>query len=216
MTSNAIAIYSLKFKEGKNIKNPVEMYELINDCFRWKDGSTERDEESSRLFRINLKICNPHEIGGIIEAGRFGTGNPIVNVDSGKEEYHKNPRQSDLNPHYFLFLSRGSTRNSGYFVSERIRNDGVEGLLLNVIRKCLGGIIPIHESVMTREMIKQKLEQLKEIRLVKHVPSKDLSDAIREDTQDEGLYFEYRIRAERKKLLPPIFSRHILEFLDLS
>lgn len=214
MRYNSLAVYTLRFKERGTYKNLVEMVELIGDCFQKLEGKTEIDEEISKSYRIWVKTNNQHEVSGIIESGHFGTGNPIVDVNTGTNVYDKKKNESDFEPHYFLIMSNGFNRNSGFLVSERLGTDGIETILQNKMKSCLGGISPETQTTITKEQMAERMEQLSEIRLVKHVPNEDLSDEVKGGMEaDQGLYLEFRIRAEKGKGLSNFIRFHVKQLL---
>ena len=214
MRYNSLAVYTLKFREVKTYKDMVDMTRRLGECFNGLNGKTDADEDISKSYRIWVKKSDDHEVGGIIESGHFGTGNPIVDVKTGVNTYDKKKNESDFEPHYFLIMSKGFSRNSGFLISERLGNDGIETILLNKMRSCLGGIFPETGTTVTKEEMSERMEQLSEIRLVKYVPNADLANEVKEGMDaDQGLYLEFRIKAEKGKGLSNYIRFHVREFL---
>ena len=217
MRSHTLAIYSLKFKEKNGAyKNLVEMLEILGKCLSNKLGKIEKIEDASKIYRIIIRVSTPNEIGGIIETGNYGTSEPIIDINSGNEDYKKKLNDADLEPHYFLLLSRGLTKESGFFISERLGSDGVENILKGRLEACLNNINVETKSPMGKEEAKRIIEELKEVKLIKYIPNKEIVREIRQEMNEEGLILELRIRPEKNKFLPSIFERHIRAFLENS
>jgi hypothetical protein len=215
MKFHTLAVYSFKLKdENKTYKNMVEVFERLVECFNGMNGSFRTDDKAQISYRISLKNGDHHELAGIVETGHYGTADPIVNVETGAQNYEKKVNEADMEPHYFLLRSKGLNRNSGFLVFERIGNDGIQTILETIIRSCSGSAVIETEPVLTKDYVKQKLDHLKDIKLYKFIPSEDLTSEIRQDIEGDGLYLELRIRPEKNKLLSPLFKRHLRMLLE--
>lgn len=215
MKFHTLAVYSFKLKDNNGTyKNMVEVFEKLAECFNAMNGTFRTSEKDKKSYRISMKISTHHELAGVIETGYYGTADPIVDVETGKQNYEKKVNEADMEPHYFLLQSKGLNRNSGFLVSERIGNDGIQTILETLIKSCSGLAAIETEPVLTKEYVKQKLEQLKDIKLSKFIPSEDLTNEIRQDLEGNGLFLELRIRPEKNKLLSPLFKRHLRQLLE--
>ena len=192
----------------------VEVFQTLVKCFNEMNGTFRTEGKAQRSYRISMKTGTPHELAGIIETGHYGTADPIVNVETGIQNYEKKVDEADMEPHYFLLRSKGLNRNSGFLISERIGNDGIETILETIIESCLESASIETAPVLTKDYVKQKLDQLKDIKLYKFIPSEDLTNEIRQDIEGDGLYLELRIRPEKNKLLSPLFKTHLRLLLE--
>jgi len=192
----------------------VEEFEGLNRCFSEMDGRSIVKEDHKEYFKITMKTNTHHEIAGTIEIGHYGTGGAIIDVETGNKNYEKKPHEADMEPHYFLLLSKGLNKNSGFLISERIGNDGIETILEEIIVSCFKDATIEKEAVLTKDYVKKMIEQLKDIRLYKTVPSKDFTDEIRQDKEGEEIHVEVRLTSEKGKILPFIFKENFKKFID--
>jgi len=215
MGSHSLAIYSFKVKQDKSIKNMVEVFEILSKCFNGMKEKSKNMEDREVYYKIDKLMKSDHrEIEGIIKVGHYGIGGSIVDVKTEEEKYEKKPNEADMEPHYFLLLSRGLDRNSGFLISERIGNSGIETILEEIIEGCFDGAKLEKDAVLTKDYIKIWIDNLKDVRLYKIVPSKDLTNEIRQEKEEEEIHIEVRLAPGKGKTLSPFFSSHMRKYLE--
>ena len=215
MGSHSLAVYSFKVKQDKSIKNMVEVFEILSKCFNGMEGKSKNMEDREVYYKIDkLMKSDYREIEGIIKVGHYGIGGSIVDVKTEEEKYEKKPNEADMEPHYFLLLSRGLDKNSGFLISERVGNSGIETILEEIIEGCFDGAKLEKDAVLTKDYIKIWIDNLKDVRLYKIVPSKDLTNEIRQEKEEEEIHIEVRLAPGKGKILSSFFSFHMKKYLE--
>lgn len=127
------------------------MEDIINMIDSWKKDPHEdnaeipikkdTDKKHQRAYRIGVKTDGSYIIDtagliylkGIIEAGEYGTIEPIIDTDTGMKAFQKNQSHALLKPFYFMFYIPKDSK-FGFLILERIGQDGIFTILTNAIK----------------------------------------------------------------------------------
>ena len=148
------------------------------------------DKNHKRAYRIGVNKNGSYLVNtaglvylkGIIEAGDYGTIEPIIDTDTGKKEFQKNQSHALLKPFFFMFYVPKNSR-IGFLILERIGQDGIFTILTNAIKDYCKDlpeypeynikISPVSLQPLIDKRMKALKYEAKKIKLMK-VVSKDL------------------------------------------
>lgn len=138
---------------------------------------------------------------GWLQAGTYGLKSDIVNITTGKVDYHKVQENAEMINHYVHFFLPKDF-NEGIAILHGYKNIGIKTLLYGLIssefKKATGRVLQMHPLAYEKAMVEWQNAQAKELRLVRYNGMAHLEDQIAVLGNQEQ---ELVIRASRNKTL---------------
>ena len=207
------------------------LLEVFREYFRGLRQGHSEDTRSRKLLRV-IKLLKPKGgrlIRGVVNAGRYGYGAELFNVESRHVSHNRTPVEAEMMPFYFL-VDLPPIQPTGLLVLQRrgpfgIRTDLLQDFDSHLNRRRSDVRIEVR-PLMTPELLDQQLGngRFTKLKLIRRVTSRDITAFVAngsEDDETDRVEITYSSgRNRRLRLHEPIMDvirgkRRIEELVEL-
>lgn len=221
----SLASYALRFRESRSreflqlgdLPKSLSALEVVTKFLEDLQSEVRRQDQSQSLLRVSRleHTEQTSELAGLIETGGWGFESDILNIDTGSLAHHRDSREAELLPFYFL-ASLPPDRDEGVVLLQRFGAAGVKTAFSAALKQLLEDVgldVQIEmRHLLPSAMVDEWLDDghVKAVRFVQFGFPPDLADQVDLEDHVEGVT-EIVLKAKRGERF---LSRHVRHWLD--
>lgn len=162
----------------------IDTYNVIKDCLiGLKTQAYTLIEESKQIYVVSeLEFDdNTRIVKGILESGKYGTKNDIINIETKQIDYQKLQNHAEMVKYYFLFFIP-KDQNEGIALLQSFGNLGIKTIIYDIISDKFKNLtnlnLQMNPLAYDKAFNEWKDGIVQEFKLNKFIPPTDLATAV--------------------------------------